>query len=126
MTKMRLFELHRDVDASGVSGVGVVAEGVEMTNGMCAMTWLTPTRCVNVYENIKAVEIIHGHEGRTRIVWIDAGNKLAKAELISTINFPSDSDAEAQAEWIAHEQQCKNLHHNAACMEKNKHEQASR
>lgn len=69
--KMRLFQLHRDKDTSGVSGTGIVAEGVEFSHGMCALTWLTPNRCVNVYENIKAVETIHGHEGATRIVWVD-------------------------------------------------------
>jgi hypothetical protein len=74
MTKMRLFELHRDEDQSGVSGTGIVAEGVEFSNGMCSLTWLTPTRCVNVYENIKAVEQIHGHEGRTRIVFLEITN----------------------------------------------------
>jgi hypothetical protein len=71
VTRMRRFQLHRDRDASGVSGTGIVAEGVEFSHGMCALTWLTPNRCVNVYENIKAVDTIHGHEGATRIVFID-------------------------------------------------------
>lgn len=68
---MRLFQLHRLEDASGVSGTGVVAEGVEFTNGMCAMTWLTPTPCVNIYSNIKGVEHIHGHGGMTKIVFLE-------------------------------------------------------
>lgn len=67
---MKLFQLHRDVDTSGVSGLGIVAEGVEFSHGMCALTWLTPNRCVNVYENMKAVETIHGHGGNTRVVWL--------------------------------------------------------
>lgn len=71
-TKMRRFQLHRDVDTSGVSGTGLVAEGVEFSHGMCALTWLTPNRCVNVYENMKAVETIHGHAGNTRVVWVDS------------------------------------------------------
>jgi hypothetical protein len=71
MTKMRLFELHRDEDSSGVSGKGVVAQGCEFSNGMVCLTWLTPTPCVGVYPNIKNVESIHGHEGRTRIVWLE-------------------------------------------------------
>lgn len=69
--RMRLFELHRDIDTSGVSGTGIVAEGVEFSHGMCALTWLTPNRIVFIYENIKAVETIHGHGGNTRIVFID-------------------------------------------------------
>lgn len=68
---MRLFFLEREVDASGVSGVGRVAEGVEFSSGMCALTWLGPQRCVNVYENIKTVESIHGHEGATKIIFVE-------------------------------------------------------
>src|SRR4051794_16547249 len=34
------FELHRDQDISGVSGVGVVAEGVAFTDGTVALRWL--------------------------------------------------------------------------------------
>lgn len=34
---MRRFHLRRDVDAAGVSGIGKVAEGVEFSNGWCAM-----------------------------------------------------------------------------------------
>jgi hypothetical protein len=69
--KARLFQLHRDEDASGVSGTGIVAEGVEFTSGMVAMTWLSPHRCVNVYESIKTVEQLHGHGGKTRVVFLE-------------------------------------------------------
>lgn len=67
----RRFQLHRDEDETGVSGVGIVAEGVEFTSGMVAMTWLSPHRCVNVYESIKTVEALHGHGGKTRVVFVD-------------------------------------------------------
>lgn len=72
---MRLFKLQRNEDESGVSGTGVVAEGVEFSNGMCAITWLTPYRCVNVYENIKTLETVHSHGGKTRIVFYGEGNE---------------------------------------------------
>lgn len=70
-TKMRRFHLKRTVDVSGTSGTGIVAEGVEFTNGMCALTWLSPHQCVNVYANAKTVETVHGHGGATTIEWID-------------------------------------------------------
>ena len=38
---MRLFKLQRKVDCSGVSGTGVVAEGVEFDDGQVALRWLT-------------------------------------------------------------------------------------
>lgn len=69
--KMRRFELHRDVDTSGVSGLGIVAEGVEFSSGVCALTWLTSNKVVAFYDNIKTVETVHGHGGNTRVVWLD-------------------------------------------------------
>lgn len=69
--KMRQFYLQRNKDETGVSGTGIVAEGVEFTSGMIAMTWLGLHRCVNIYESIKTVEELHGHEGKTVIVFLD-------------------------------------------------------
>ena len=37
----RRFELHRDDDVSGVSGTGVVAEGVLFSSGRVALEWLS-------------------------------------------------------------------------------------
>lgn len=68
---MRRFQLERDEDASGVSGTGVVAQGVEFDDGSCAMRWLTATSSTAVYASADDVQRIHGHEGRTRLVWLD-------------------------------------------------------
>jgi hypothetical protein len=68
---VRLFQLQRDEDASGVSGTGIVAEGVEFADGHCAMRWLTDTASTALYDRIADVEAIHGHAGRTRVVWLD-------------------------------------------------------
>jgi hypothetical protein len=68
---VRLFELHRDVDSSGVSGTGVVAQGVEFDSGQCCMTWLTNWNSVAVYPDIQTLENIHGHNGNTRVVWFE-------------------------------------------------------
>jgi hypothetical protein len=70
--KMRRFNLMRTEDVSGVSGTGVVAEGCEFSNGRCALTWLRSTfPAVTIFDSIKAVESVHGHEGATHVVWID-------------------------------------------------------
>lgn len=66
---MRTFKLVRDVDDSGVSGVGVVAEGVEFENGRVVLGWTTVVHSVGVYDDVESVEAIHGHGGKTRIVW---------------------------------------------------------
>lgn len=67
----RRFKLQRDEDVHGVSGTGDVAEGVVFSNGYAVMTWLTPLTSVAVYHSIDVLEQIHGHEGRTKVVWID-------------------------------------------------------
>jgi len=67
----RRFQLHRDEDESGVSGVGIVAEGIEFTGGMVALSWLSPHAAVSVYANMKVVETLRGHGGKTRVVWTD-------------------------------------------------------
>lgn len=39
---MRSFTLYRESDESGVSGTGVVLEGVIFSCGTCVVHWLTP------------------------------------------------------------------------------------
>jgi hypothetical protein len=68
----RRFELYRDVDPSGVSGTGIVAEGVEFTDGKVALRWCSEWPTTVVFDRgIDSVEEIHGHNGHTRIVWLD-------------------------------------------------------
>lgn len=58
------------MDCSGVSGTGRVAEGVEFSDGWCALTWLTGRySSVAFYPSIGAIEHIHGHRGNTSIVF---------------------------------------------------------
>lgn len=68
---MRLFILQRDEDVSGVSGTGTVAEGVEFADQRVVVHWLGEHGTIVVHESIGSVYAIHGHEGRTRIVWLD-------------------------------------------------------
>lgn len=65
----RTFKLVRTQDETGISGTGVVAEGIEFTNGWCALSWLTAMHSVAVYPNVRAVEAIHGHNGRTKVLF---------------------------------------------------------
>lgn len=69
--RMRNFNLVRDIDVSGVSGVGIVAQGTVFDNGKVAMCWLTATSSIAVYDELAHVNIIHGHNGGTRIEWTD-------------------------------------------------------
>lgn len=70
---MMTFELHRDEDETGISGTGVVAQGVVWADGTVAMRWIVGEhRSTVIWPDIDAVEAIHGHGGRTRIVWREA------------------------------------------------------
>jgi len=70
---MRLFNLRRLEDESGVSGTGVIAEGVEFAHGEVALSWLTVHRSMGFYPNIKELINIHGHGGKTVVDWIEEG-----------------------------------------------------
>lgn len=68
---MQTFELDRSVDHTGASGTGVVAQGVIFDDGTVAMRWLTEHRSTAFYDNIRDVEIIHGHEGATVVKYAE-------------------------------------------------------
>ncbi|MCM2323492.1 MAG: hypothetical protein NDJ90_09545 [Oligoflexia bacterium] len=65
---MKLFHLYRREDQTGVSGTGPVVEGVEFTNGWCAIRWLSSKSTVCFYQSIEDVKLIHGHGGRTELI----------------------------------------------------------
>lgn len=67
----RRFELERLADASGVSGTGIVAWGVQFPDGTAVLRWDSTRRSTGFYASIEDVELIHGHGGTTRINWID-------------------------------------------------------
>jgi hypothetical protein len=68
----RRFELHRDVDVTGVSGIGLVAEGVEFADGTAVTRWLTELATTVFHDQgAESVETLHGHGGHTHVVWLD-------------------------------------------------------
>lgn len=67
----RRFVLQRDEDETGISGTGIVVEGVEFSDGRVAYRWMSEHRTDQLADSMEKVEIVHGHNGKTRIVWID-------------------------------------------------------
>jgi hypothetical protein len=65
---MKLFHFYRVEDHSGVSGTGAVVEGVQFTNGWCALRWISSKSSICFYRSIEEVKEIHGHGGKTEIV----------------------------------------------------------
>ena len=68
---MRRFHLIRDEDLSGVSGTGIVAEGVEFENGKCVICWTSKYHIASIIDNMHTLEKVHGHGGKTHVEWID-------------------------------------------------------
>lgn len=68
--RSRRFVLQRNEDETGISGTGVVAEGIEFSTGWCALSWMTSAHSVGIYPNVKELERIHGHNGRAVVVWL--------------------------------------------------------
>lgn len=66
---MKTFDLYRHEDETGISGRGVVAQGVVFDDGTCALRWLTANRSTGFYDSVEALEKIHGHQGKTEIVY---------------------------------------------------------
>jgi hypothetical protein len=69
----RRFELHRDIDETGISGTGVVAEGILFTDDVAVLHWISqwPSSVVHYERGMDSIEHVHGHGGKTRIVWLD-------------------------------------------------------
>lgn len=75
---MRAFNLVRNTDVTGISGTGVVAEGVEFSDGTTVLRWLPagtarpdhvrPTTVI--HDSIESVIGLHGHDGATRVQYL--------------------------------------------------------
>ncbi|MYW03482.1 hypothetical protein GT354_35465 [Streptomyces sp. SID3343] len=68
----RRFYLDRDVDVTGASGIGRVADGVLWPDGTASLRWRGEHPSTVTWDRMTDAERIHGHGGATRIVWIDA------------------------------------------------------
>lgn len=68
---MRRFMLVRSEDISGVSGTGDVAEGVAFSTGKVVIAWMRTPISIDIYDSVDDLLAIHGHNGRTRIRWLD-------------------------------------------------------
>ncbi len=64
------FIINRLVDESGVSGTGVVAVGVRWPTGKCSVEWIVEPHTQGMYDSIDDVVQIHGHKGKTVVMWM--------------------------------------------------------
>jgi hypothetical protein len=68
---IRTFILQRNIDVSGISGTGIVADGIQWHDGMCTIHWRGKHPTDNTHLSIQSVRDIHCHNGATLVVWND-------------------------------------------------------
>ena len=68
---MKRFHLVRNEDETGISGTGIVTDGIEFSDGSVIMKWNTDTTSLALYASIEDVITIHGHGGKTVVQYVD-------------------------------------------------------
>lgn len=66
---LTLFHIQRNSDVNGNSGIGIVAEGVIFSSGKCVIQWLHEITSVAMFDRIEDVIAIHGHNGKTVVLY---------------------------------------------------------
>uniref|UniRef100_UPI003F49ADF1 hypothetical protein n=1 Tax=Nonomuraea sp. CA-251285 TaxID=3240002 RepID=UPI003F49ADF1 len=62
---------------TGVSGVGIVVWGVQWPDGTCSYRWNSRLRTFSSADSVDIVREIHGHDGATRLLWLDSPENAA-------------------------------------------------
>ena len=81
---MRRFELVRHADPSGVSGTGVVASGVQFTDGTLDLRWICSQPATTHTHNNDDLITYQGHGGKTVVRWLDSRTSVPTAERFTT------------------------------------------
>lgn len=68
---IRRFHIKRDIDVSGISGTGIVADGIQWHDGMCTIHWRGKHPTDNTHLSLQSVMDIHCHEGASKIIFDD-------------------------------------------------------
>lgn len=67
----RRFRLYRHTDISHVSGIGVVAWGVQFPDGSVAVRWHGDYPSTVAWGSVEDAIAVHGHSGATEVQWLD-------------------------------------------------------
>lgn len=70
-TKTRRFYLYRREDVSGVSGTGIVADGIMWPDGTASLKWRGDDTSVVFWFTLFSLVKVHGHDGKTAVLWLD-------------------------------------------------------
>jgi len=102
---IRIGVLLRHDDETGVSGTGIVANVIELPDGTVIARWRSDTPSTLIFANLKAIASVHGHGGKTEVVfYAELPVPATPAELEKMLNPPSEEEANlAIVEEIASE-----------------------
>lgn len=80
---MRRFTMRREFDVSGVSGTGIVLEGVHFSTGVVVIHWLTPPPrgSISVFDDLEQFLSIHvrPHPDNRTVLTFEDGEEVVCA-----------------------------------------------
>ncbi len=84
---MRRFTMGREFDYSGVSGTGIVLEGVQFSTGVVVIHWLTPPPrgSISIFDSLQQFLEIHvtPHPDNRTVLVFEDGEELGSSETIA-------------------------------------------
>lgn len=98
---MRRFTMRRQFDVSGVSGTGIVLEGVHFSTGVVVIHWLTPPPrgSISVFDDLEQFLSIHVRphpDNRTVLRFEDGEEVISEAPPSAGISLPADAEVGTQ------------------------------
>lgn len=66
--RIRCYVVIRDIDKTGVSGAGLVADVAVYPNGKAVISWRSGWRGVETQDSFADMVAVHGHHGATRFI----------------------------------------------------------
>ena len=95
---IRTFTVCRVNDESGVSGTGVVIEGITLATGQCVVHWLypTPRGSIAIFDSISDFATVHikPHPGNETIITYEDGEQVHYREDGSVLTKPAPEEEE--------------------------------
>jgi hypothetical protein len=77
---------------TGVSGTGLIAQGIEFDSGRCVIEWLTSINSIAIYQSIDDVIAIHGHEGKTIVTYVNPWHDDIRVRTGEQLPEPHNAD----------------------------------
>lgn len=65
----KLFKLSREEDTTGISGIGIVADGVLFENGKVVVCWRGKQQSIVVWDNLEEMKAVSCTHSKTKIIW---------------------------------------------------------